>query len=230
MTSPRKAVKTAGRIRAGVQRLVFLGPPGSGKGTAASWISRRLKISHVSTGEIFRHEIASLTRTGKLMQRFMARGQLVPDDVVTKMVDRWLGRHGIAGFAFDGFPRTLPQGRLFRDLLRQRGLALDAVVYLNASRSVVEEHVLGRRVCEDCGENFHLQNRQPRRKGICDLCDGRLVRRPDDSLKMLQRRWAVFEEQTAGLVDFYREPGLLIEVDSNCTPERMCRRVWEAIT
>jgi len=211
------------------RRLVFLGPPGAGKGTAASWVAKQLRVSHISIGKIFRHEITIESPIGKLANIFISQGQLVSDEIVMKIVDQWLLHHEREGFVFDGFPRTLSQARLFQDLLKKHSMNLDAVIYLKVSQTKAEERILGRLVCEKCGENFHLQNRPPKREGICDRCDAKLVRRDDDHQEMLEKRWAVFKEQTAGLIEFYRESGLLFEVDADMGIEEMCRQTWEVI-
>lgn len=154
----------------------------------------------------------------------------MPDEIVIKIVDQWLFHHGRQGFIFNGFPRTLSQARLFQNLLKKHSMNLDAVIYLKVSRAKAEERILGRLVCKECGENFHLQNRPPKRKGICDRCGAKLVRRDDDYHEMLEKRWAVFKGQTIGLIEFYRELGLLFEIDADKGIEEMCRQIWKVVT
>ena len=211
------------------QRLVLLGPPCSGKGTAATWLTRRFHIPHLSTGAIFREQIAVRNEMGKLVNRFVSKGELVPDEMAFKVVDHWMKEHTEDGFVSDGFPRTLVQAKFFQNLLSSYGVKLDRVIYLNISQAVAEKRVLGRLVCKWCGQNFHVTHRPPKKEGVCDVCGGLLLRRGDDALKTLQQRWAVFENQTAGLVSFYRNLGILYEVDANGELESMCQMIWETI-
>jgi len=178
---------------------------------------------------MFREEIAAGSDLGKLAEQYISRGQLVPDEAVIRMVDHWMRKERWNGFIFDGFPRTLRQGESFQKLLADRGLALDRVVYLHASREMVEERILGRLVCDGCGRSYHVRRRPPRKEGICDVCGAKVNSREDDNMATLNRRWKVYEAQTAGLADFYRGQSLLREVSAAGKFDEMCARVWDAL-
>ncbi len=195
----------------------------------ASWVAKKMKVPHVSTGNIFRQEIASRSEMGRLVNRFISRGQLVADEVVIHIVENWLQQSGTRGFVFDGFPRTLPQAQLFQDLLGRHSTRLDGVVYLRASWAEVLERVLGRLVCEDCDRNFHIHRHPPRQEGHCDGCGGKLTRREDDTQEIAQKRWSVFEKQSVGLLEFYRDLGILHEVGADGDVEEMCQQVWKMV-
>ncbi len=188
-----------------------------------------MKLPHVSTGAIFREEIAAESDLGKVAEGHIARGQLVPDEVVIKVIDLWMKNRGSAGFVFDGFPRTLFQGELFQGVLANRRIKLDAVIYLNASRAMVEDRILGRLVCDGCGRSYHVRRQPPLKEGICDWCGARLASRKDDNTETLNQRWKVFHKQTVGLVEFYRRLALLREVSAEGNAAEMCNHVWKAL-
>src|SRR3989441_2781413 len=166
----------------GHHRIVFLGPPGSGKGTAAMELSAVLDVPHVSTGQMFREAIRKGGPLAETAKGFIDKGQLVPDGITVQIVRLWLDEHGRErGFIFDGFPRTLPQARAFDELLAERNLPLTLVVLLDVGENEIVERILGRLSCEKCGALYHVARVRPKQEGVCDKCGGKLVRRADDT-------------------------------------------------
>ncbi len=194
--------------------LVLLGPPGSGKGTQAKVLAERFQVPHISTGDIFRKNLSEGTELGQLARHYMDQGLLVPDDVTEAMVKDRLGQADAQpGFILDGFPRNVAQGEHFQEMLREAGRSLSAVIHLVVRRDVLIARLTGRRVCPACGATYHLQFSPPKVAGHCDVCGTELVQRPDDSLETVTRRLEVFDNETAPLVAFYQEQGLVLDFD-----------------
>lgn len=197
-------------------RLVLLGAPGSGKGTQAVALSKRFNVPHISTGEIFRRHLSQGTSLGKTAQGYMDAGKLVPDDVTEAMVAERLGEDDARpGFILDGFPRTLPQGNALLSILDQRGVKLTKAIYLAVDQDTLMQRLTGRRVCAQCGASYHLELRPPVQEGVCDHCAGPLEQREDDSPATAAKRLMVYEEQTAPLIGFFEEKGLLMKIDGD---------------
>ncbi len=194
-------------------RVIFLGPPGAGKGTQARQLAAEWGIPQIATGDILREAVASGSRLGVEAKHHIEAGALVPDEVVIGLVaERLEGAEARNGFLLDGFPRTVAQAAALDRLLAERGLALDRVVFFKVSEAELVRRLTGRRVCKQCGETFHLVSFPPRAAGKCDRCGGELVQREDDSEATVRRRLAVYEDQTAALLDYYRSRGLLTPV------------------
>lgn len=197
-------------------RLVLLGAPGCGKGTHSAWMIEALKIPQISTGDILRDSVAKGTELGTRARTFMDSGQLVPDDVILGLVRDRLGQADAAGgFILDGFPRTIPQAEGLGTILSGRGEALDRVIKLEVDRAELVRRLTARRVCPGCRAVYNLDFRPPQRPGVCDACATELVQRDDDREATVVRRLEVYEQQTAPLVDYYRQRGLLTAVDGN---------------
>ena len=196
-------------------RIVLLGPPGAGKGSLASLCAKRLKIPHLSTGEIFRQEIARRSRLGRLVKRYVMRGHLVPDTLVVRvMADRLKKSPTLkCGFVLDGFPRTLGQARGLDRVLQHTRQPLDGAVYLTSPQALLVRRLSGRRVCARCGENYHLRTMRPQRPGRCDRCHGALIVRKDDRPETITQRLRIDRNTTMPLRRYYRERGLLHPVN-----------------
>lgn len=211
-------------------RLILLGAPGAGKGTQAQLLAQGLKIPHVSTGDLFRRAIAERTALGLKAKEFMDRGELVPDRVVIELVAELLARPEYGhGFVLDGFPRTVEQAEALASLLADLNQPLDAVVNIVVPEEELVTRLAGRRTCPSCSASYHVQFNPPRVAGICDRCQGTLVQRADDSEETVRNRLAVYERQTKPLVDFYRQRGLLREVDGQGSVEEVNARIRRAI-
>jgi adenylate kinase len=194
-------------------RLVFLGPPGAGKGTQARQLAREWSVPQISTGDMLREAAAAGTPLGREAKRYMDTGALVPDEVVIGLVDERLGQPDAArGFVLDGFPRTVPQAEALDALLRRRGLELDRVLFFEVARDELIRRLSGRRTCRQCNAGYHAVSAPPRTPGRCDRCGGALYQRDDDAEATVSRRLDVYATQTAPLLDYYRSRGRLTAV------------------
>ncbi len=199
---------------AGAVRVVLLGPPGAGKGTQAKLLQEEFGAVQISTGDILRKAVADQTPLGKQASGFISRGALVPDDVIINLVaERLKEKDCEQGFLFDGFPRTIPQAESLDEILKKMGLDLNCVLSVQVPQNVIIERLAGRRTCRKCGAMFHVAFNAPKRSGVCDGCGGELYQRDDDKEQTIAHRLQVYETQTAPLVNYYRERGLLREID-----------------
>ncbi len=202
------------------KRLVFLGAPGAGKGTMAHILSDDTNIIHLSTGDIFRKEIANQTELGGKAKSYVDVGNLVPDELVTDMVvTRLLEDDCITGFILDGFPRTLNQATLLEEALNNDNIKLDAVVLFNVNEDLLISRLTARLTCKKCGVNFNKLFTPPAKEGVCDKCDGVLYQRSDDSLETVLDRLKVYNTQTKPLIDFYDNKNLLLSMNAEATKD-----------
>jgi adenylate kinase len=191
-------------------RMIMLGPPGAGKGTQAKRIANEFKIPHISTGEILRNAIKDKTPLGEKAQEYMQKGLLVPDEIVTGLVKERVKEPDCDnGFILDGFPRTINQAKSLEDM----GIGIDSVININVCEEDLIERFTGRRVCKTCGATFHVKFDPPSKPNICDKCQGELIIRADDEMSTVKKRLKVYTEQTAPLIDFYKNKKLLIDID-----------------
>jgi adenylate kinase len=207
-----------------------MGPPGAGKGTQAKQTAERYGIPHVSSGDIFRAEIASETDLGKEIKDYLDSGALVPDEItVQAVVGRLQADDCRDGWLLDGFPRTEPQARALDEALEAGGHALDAVVYLSVDPEVIVRRMSGRRVCPQCGRSYHVEHIPPETEGKCDACGADLVTRDDDKPETVRQRLATYQEATAPLIEYYEKRGLLVRVDGSGTPDEVRQRLFEQL-
>jgi adenylate kinase len=203
-------------------RMVFLGPPASGKGTAAAVLSTVYNVPHVSTGQMFREAIGKGGTVGEAAKQFIDKGQLVPDKITIEVVRLWLDEHGRdSGFIFDGFPRTRTQAEAFDRLLRERGIPVTVAILLDVAEADIVQRVLGRLSCEKCGELYHSKFVPPQRPGICDKCGGRLIQRADDTAETVLKRLDIYRELTLDVVKYYEQEGILKRVDGGQTKDKV---------
>jgi adenylate kinase len=213
-----------------VLRVVFFGPPGAGKGTQAKLLEQKFGACQVSTGEILRRAAREQTALGKQAAEYSNRGDLVPDEVMVKLVAARLRDPDCrAGFILDGFPRTISQADDLEKMLAGSGLALESALCLNASKDVIIKRLSGRRTCKKCGGLFHIVFNPPPQSDVCDRCGGEIYQRDDDREDKIAARLRVYEEQTAPLKEYYRKRGLLREIDGVGSVEEVCRRVFRAL-
>ncbi len=210
----------------GHHRIVFLGPPGSGKGTAAMELSAVLGVPHVSTGEMFREAIRRGGPLAETAKAFIDKGQLVPDEITVQIVRLWLDERGRErGFIFDGFPRTLVQAEAFDRLLAVRNLPLTAVLLLDVSEKEILERILGRLSCEKCSTLYHVTRVRPKVEGVCDKCSGKLIKRADDIEETVHERLRWYEQLTMDVVRYYERQGLLKRVDGSGIKDHAVEKV-----
>jgi len=211
--------------------LILLGPPGAGKGTQAALLYQRLGIPHVASGDLFREAMKKGTGWGKKARSYMEQGVLVPDKVTNAMIEERLKEPDCAkGVILDGFPRTIEQARALEDILTERGKKIDRVLLIQVSEGTLIERLSGRRTCRRCQANYHLLFNPPQKEGVCDKCGGDLYQRSDDKEETVRRRFRVYIEETAPLIDYYRRQGLLTEIDGEQGIEGVQGRILSALS
>jgi adenylate kinase len=211
-------------------RIILLGPPGAGKGTQAKHLVERYGLVWISTGDIFRDQIARATPLGLAAKEYVDRGEYVPDEITTKMVlERLDEPDAREGFILDGFPRTVPQAQSLEQALAAAGRPLHAVLNFKISDAVALKRLTARLVCPNCKRSYNREFKPPRVEGICDVCGHELQSRSDDDEATIQRRLEVYHRQTKPLVLYFWERGLLRDIDSEAPEEVVAHRTIEAI-
>ena len=206
-------------------KLIFLGPPGAGKGTLAGLISKEYSIPQISTGDIFRDAIKRETELGKKVKEIVGRGDLVPDELTVRLVRERLAQPDAQkGFILDGFPRTIPQAEALGSFQK-----LDAVVDFAIDDALVIERLSGREICKNCGAIYHVKNMPTKVKGVCDKCGGPTYTRPDDSLESIKNRLQVYRQQTEPLIAYYSKKKLIRKIDSSKSPEDTHAQIRKAL-
>lgn len=197
--------------------IVLLGAPGAGKGTLATALKDELGVHHISTGDLIRAEIKGKTPIGLEIKRYVDSGGLVPDEVVTKMIEGKItetARDG-RGYMFDGFPRTSAQATDLDRILLKSGLKVDLTLYMEASLDIILKRLTGRRVCKACGALYHLTGMPSKKAGVCDKCGGELYQRADDNEATITKRMEVYAESTRPIIDFYKVQGKLKTINAD---------------
>jgi len=210
--------------------VIFLGPPGAGKGTQTRKIAESYNVPHLSTGDMFREHVGRGTPLGQRAKPIMERGELVPDDLVLSMVEDRISRPDCGdGFILDGFPRTLPQAEKLDEILRRRFKSEPLVVHFVVDPNQLMRRLTGRRTCAIGGEIYNVYDHPPKVPGRCDRDGGELVQRPDDREEVIAERLAAYERQTRPLVDYYRGRGVLKDVDGMDAPAAVTKNVLELL-
>jgi adenylate kinase len=191
--------------------LILIGPPGSGKGTLAELLKAEFGLLHISTGDILREEIKNRTNLGRVAKEWVDSGHLVPDAVVVEIVVSRLANpeNRTRGFLLDGFPRTVAQARALDKVLKERDIRIDGVVVLELALETLLERLSTRRVCRSCKAVYNVDFKPPRQAGICDLCGGEVYQRQDDCPETIRDRLAVYESETAPVIGYYEQQGLI---------------------
>ena len=203
--------------------IILLGAPGAGKGTQATRISDGYGLPHISTGDIFRENIKNQTGIGLLAKSYIDKGQLVPDEVTCKIVENRIAREDCkAGYMLDGYPRTIVQAEALDKITK-----IDLVINIEVDFSLVMDRLCGRRVCKECGESYHVSTLNGATK--CARCGGELYQRKDDNPETVQSRLEVYSAQTAPLIQYYTEKGILFNVVSDSTPEAVYEKISEKL-
>ncbi|WP_019632598.1 adenylate kinase [Actinomadura atramentaria] len=210
-------------------RIVLVGPPGAGKGTQAQFIASHLSIPKISTGDIFRANVSEGTELGRKAKEYMDRGDLVPDEVTIAMVRDRLGEPDARdGFLLDGFPRNVPQAETLKKMLAEWDTRIDVVLDLVVDEEEVVRRLSGRRMCDSCGEISHVDF-DDKHDDVCDECGGHLFQRDDDKEEVIRHRLEVYRRETAPLVQFYGDEGVLVEIEATGSVEEVTRRALGAL-
>jgi adenylate kinase len=206
-------------------KLIFLGPPGAGKGTLADKAVELLKLPHISTGAIFRSAIAAQSPLGLKVKAIIDAGKLVDDETTIALVKEYLSKDEVKNdYILDGFPRTIPQAEALAGFS-----AVDKVINFDIPDSLVLQRLGGRRVCRKCGHNFHMIFDKPKKEDTCDHCGGEVYTRDDDKAEAIQKRLEVYRAQTAPLIDYYRGRGLLADVDARPSVDQVVENFKQAL-
>jgi adenylate kinase len=197
-------------------KVILLGPPGAGKGTIAKVLTQYDGSVQISTGDILRGAIAAGTELGKQAEGTMKAGDLVSDELIMGIMEQRLKQDDCkAGYLLDGFPRTIPQAEALKILLDKMGEKLDAALELDIPRDVIIDRLTTRRTCTQCGEIYNVKSKPPKVEGVCDVCGSSIVQRDDETEEAILNRLEVYSEQTAPLIDFYRDEGLLLSIQGS---------------
>ncbi|TKJ29562.1 MAG: adenylate kinase [Chloroflexi bacterium B3_Chlor] len=210
--------------------LIMLGPPGAGKGTQAAMLAVQLGIPHVASGDLFREALKAETELGLTAKSYMDRGELVPDEVTIAMIrERLLKSDCDKGIILDGFPRTIEQTKALTELLAEQGKTIDAALFIDASEDELVRRLSSRWTCRNCQAIYNLISNPPREKGKCDVCGGELYQRADDVPETVRNRIRVYWDQTSPLIDYYRDEGLLITIESEGGIDHVQAKILEAL-
>lgn len=209
--------------------LILFGPPGAGKGTQSELLIQRQKMAHISTGDLFRAAIKNGTPLGKEAKGFMDAGKLVPDSVTIGLVEEVLSGLKGKSFILDGFPRNVAQAEALNLLLAKLGLSIDKCLFLEVPLDKLLGRLTGRRVCKSCGAVYHAATKPPKAEGVCDICGGSVIQRPDDKEEVIKTRLEAYEQSTRPLRDYYKTKGPYVEVDGLGESETVYERIIKAL-
>lgn len=206
--------------------LLIMGPAGSGKGTVSAKIIEEFNIVHISTGDMFREAIANQTPVGLEAKSFIDQGKLVPDEVTNRLVQERLGQEDCKnGYLLDGFPRNIDQAKALEEITAELNLPIDLVLHLDVEENELVRRITGRRLCKQCGEIYHIDHKPPKVEGICDVCGGELYQRSDDTEEKFKVRHGEYLSQTEPVIEFYRNKGLVKDIDGARKPESVMQEV-----
>jgi len=210
--------------------IIFLGAPGSGKGTQAAYVAQKLNLVHIATGDLFRQAVEQGTGLGMKVKSYMEKGVLVPDQITIKVVlERISAPDCEPGVVFDGFPRNLKQAGALDKALARKAKAINKVVYIRVPEEELIKRLSGRWICRNCQTPYHSIDSPPKVWGRCDKCGGELYQRPDDTVKVVKKRLEVYLAQTAPLIDYYNQAGKLLEIDGKGRVEEVGDRIIAAL-
>lgn len=203
--------------------IVFIGPPGAGKGTQSALLSERLSFVQISTGDLLREAVKNNTPLGVKAKHYMEQGNLVPDELIIAMIDEKLQQLEGKNIILDGFPRTVNQAKALDDLLPKRNRKLDTVILFQIGDEEVVKRLSGRRVCQNCGAVYHIVYNPSKKEGVCDKCGGNLIQREDDKEEVIRKRLEVYHGQTAALIDYYKDK--ILSIDATADKEYIYNKI-----
>ena len=210
--------------------IILMGAPGAGKGTQADILRERLGMLHISSGDLLRDNVRRGTELGKVANDYMVNGRLVPDDLIIDMITHRLALPDAeSGVLLDGFPRTVPQAEAFAEALELKGKRVNAVLYIKVDDDVLIDRLSGRWICRTCGHIYHEKFAPPKVPGVCDIDGGELFQRPDDTRETAVKRLVVFFKQTRPIIKYYRERGLLQEVNGDQPVEKVMQDLLDCL-
>jgi adenylate kinase len=215
-----------------MKNIMFIAPPAAGKGTQAELVVEKYHIPHISTGDILREISKEDSEIGKYVQETLASGQLVKDDITYQLIEDRLAKDDCKkGYIIDGFPRNLDQAHEYDKILKRLGYEVGNVIYINVDKKTLEKRITGRRICEDCGTIFNINDpkNSPKVESVCDNCGGKLYQRSDDNLEAFETRYSTYEEKTEPIIEHYRKQGVLVEVDGDDTVEAIFAKIDKII-
>jgi adenylate kinase len=211
--------------------IILLGPPGAGKGTQARVLAERIRLPHVSTGDLLRQNVSEGSELGRKAQEFMNKGELVPDGLVTRMLLARIEQADTEkGFILDGYPRNLAQAKALDEDLKKRGHSINIVFYLDASEEVIIQRLSGRLVCSKCGANFHIKNMPPKVDMLCDKCGNTLYHRSDDNEDTIKNRLEVYRKESHPLIQYYEKEKKLQRILADKDPEVVLQEMLRLIS
>ena len=211
-------------------RIILLGEPGAGKGTYSAELMKRYSIPQISTGDMLRASVKAGTPLGRQAQEFMKKGELVPDSVVIGLIQERIKKDdAVKGFILDGFPRTLPQAQSLDKMLQNMNIVLSAVVKIEVGKATLLRRLTGRRVCTGCGATYNVDTMRPQKEGVCDKCGKELIQRPDDRPETIENRLTVYQKDTAPLIKFYEEKGLLRRAQCEGEYDEVLQRIFSVL-
>ncbi|WP_037919248.1 adenylate kinase [Sulfurihydrogenibium subterraneum] len=206
-----------------MKTIIFLGPPGAGKGTQSQLLKERDNFIQISTGDLLREAVKNQTPLGMKAKQFMDEGKLVPDDLIIDLISEKLEEFKDKNIIFDGFPRTVPQAEALKDLLNKKNRKVDAVILFDIEEEEVIKRLSGRRVCPKCGSVYHIIFNPPKNDNLCDKCDTPLIQRDDDKEEVIRKRLEVYHSQTAPLIEYYKD--VLLKIDATRPPEEVYKNI-----
>jgi len=208
-------------------KIILFGAPGSGKGTQAIVLSENYKLKRISLGDIFREEVKKDSPLGKEVKNYMEKGLLVPDTLVSKVVEENLNEEN---FILDGYPRNLNQAKTLDAILEKKGANIDAFIYLEVDEPTILERLTKRLVCKKCGANYHLINMPPKKTGLCDKCSSELIQRKDDTPEVIKKRWEVFLNENKSLLEYYKKKKKLVAIDARGDKDIVLARIKDKLS